>query len=63
MSTNPIYRTREDFIELLFTKLKESYGRQIKIAEKELLTLEENKTKLKELNSVKENILLNIKKD
>lgn len=63
ISTTPIYRTREEFIDLLFDKLKESYHRQIKIADKELLILEENKSKLKELNLIRENLLLNIKND
>ena len=35
ISTEPEYRAREEFIDLLFSKLKESYYRQIKIGEKE----------------------------
>ncbi len=62
-SSNPVYRTREDFIDLLFEKLEESYTRQINIANKALLKLSYNKDKLKELNSIKEKILFNIKID
>lgn len=62
ISTEPEYRTREEFIDLLFDKLKESYYRQIKIAEKELLTLEEKQAKIKEFNRQQESLLSNLKK-
>ena len=62
ISTEPEYRTREEFIDLLFSKLKESYYRQIKIGEKELLTLEEKQAKIKEFNRQQETLLLNLKK-
>ena len=62
ISTEPKYRTREEFIDLLFEKLKESYLRQIKIAERELLKLEENQMKLKKINLEKEKILSDFKK-
>jgi hypothetical protein len=62
ISTEPEYRTREEFIDLLFSKLKESYYRQIKIGEKELLTLEEKQAKIKEFNRQQETLLLNLRK-
>ncbi len=62
ISTDPVYRTREEFIDLLFEKLKESYLRQVKIAERELLKLEENQMKLKKINLEKEKILNELKK-
>jgi len=47
MSEEPEYRTREEFIKLLFDKIKESHIRQVKISEK----------KLKELDKIEENLL------
>ena len=63
ISKEPEYRTREEFIDLLFIKLKESYFRQIKIGEKELLNLNKKQIEMKEFNKQKEKLLSNIKKN
>ena len=66
ISTNPEYRSREEFIKLLFTKLKESHQRQIKKNEEELKTLDDKEKQTQERNKQtqekQENILLKIKK-
>ncbi len=54
-STKPEYRTRQEFIELLFQKLQESHVRQIKISEKALTELVNIKLGLIEQNKVSEN--------
>jgi len=59
-STKPEYRTRKEFIELLFEKLKESHERQIKISEKALKELDNTKIKLLNLNNNSENIIKNL---
>ncbi|HAU0514738.1 TPA: hypothetical protein JBG15_14600 [Legionella pneumophila] len=43
ISEPPEYRTREQFIELLINKIKESHERQIKISEKQLKILDHEK--------------------
>jgi len=59
-STKSEYRTREEFIELLFEKLKESHQRQIKISEKALKELENTKSSLIKINKNSENIIKNL---
>ncbi|MEX0595105.1 MAG: hypothetical protein WD512_01305 [Candidatus Paceibacterota bacterium] len=41
VSAKPEYRTREEFIKLLFEKIKESHKRQIKISDKALKEVED----------------------
>ena len=62
ISTNPEYRSREEFIELLFIRLRESYQRQIKIGEKKLKILDDNEKEIQNINKEQEDILLKIKK-
>ena len=62
ISTEPEYRTREEFIDLLFDKLKESYQRQIAVANKELTTINNKQAKIKKLNKEQEDLLVKLKK-
>lgn len=52
------YRSRTEFIELLFKKLKESHERQIEISTKALKTLDAQKQSLLEANKKSEKKLL-----
>ncbi|MBL8207066.1 MAG: hypothetical protein JNM09_22725 [Blastocatellia bacterium] len=58
MSAPSEYRTRKEFIDLLFRKLKESHERQIGISMKRLKMLEQLQSKLLEINQeVEENLV------
>jgi len=59
MSEPPEYRTREDFIKLLITKLKESHERQISISTKALIKLPQAEDSLININKESESKLLN----
>jgi len=52
MSAKPEYRTREEFIKLLISKLKESHLRQIRISEIALTQLPDQEKELIEVNSI-----------
>lgn len=58
MSEDSNYRSREDFIKLLVTKIKESHERQIEISNKALNNIDEVETKLIDSNQKSENELL-----
>ena len=62
ISAEPEERTREEFINLLFNKIKESHKRQILISTKILKRLEEDDTesKLLEINKQTEGIIKNL---
>ena len=62
ISAEPEYRTREEFIKLLLTKIKESHRRQIEISQKALKELEESNllNELLEKNSNQEDIIKNL---
>ena len=62
ISAEPEERTREEFINLLFNKIKESHKRQILISTKILKRLEEDDTesKLLEINKQSEGIIKNL---
>jgi hypothetical protein len=62
MSKPPEYRSREDFVKLLMTKIKESHERQIKISEKTLKQLSKATEYLLKANRTAEaKILENLK--
>lgn len=54
LSAPPEYRTREEFIRLLFKKIKESHLRQIQISNKALMLLEQKEENLLEINKQSE---------
>ncbi|MCK4798331.1 MAG: hypothetical protein KAT05_13200 [Spirochaetes bacterium] len=58
MSVLPEYRTREEFIELLMEKIKESHKRQIKISDKALENLSDEKEILLKKNKESEAMIL-----
>jgi hypothetical protein len=51
MSAEPEYRTREEFINLFITKIRESHNRQIVKSNKILTTLDAIQGELIEINS------------
>ena len=58
MSEKPEYRTREEFINLLISKIEASHKRQIKISEKCLKDIENVRKKLLQKNKASEKELL-----
>ncbi|WP_373479858.1 hypothetical protein [Geminocystis sp.] len=57
ISAEPIYRTRDEFIELLMEKVREGLMRQLQKAEKRLKEIEEKKLLLKQQNALSEKII------
>jgi hypothetical protein len=57
MSAEPVYRTREEFINLLMEKVSEGLERQLKKAESELKKLNAQKSALVEKNITSEKII------
>lgn len=59
ISVSSEYRSREEFIDLLIQKLKESHQRQIEISQKQLVSLDKLKEELLEANNLSQSQLEN----
>lgn len=60
MAAEPIYRTREEFIELLIQKIQEGLERQIEKAQKTLENTQNEEPLLKQQNKQSENAIKSI---
>ncbi|MBL1209014.1 MAG: hypothetical protein FWJ34_04595 [Geminocystis sp. GBBB08] len=58
ISAEPVYRTRDEFIELLMEKIREGLIRQLQKTQKRLEEIESKKLSLKQQNAISEETII-----